>query len=110
MREWLFLSVAILGEVAATSALKASDGFSKLTPSVIVIVGYVVAFYFLSLALKSIPIGVAYAVWAGLGVVLVAMAAWVIYDQKLDLASIIGMGFIVVGVIILNVFSKSNIH
>lgn len=105
MRDWLFLAIAIIGEVVATSALKASEGFSKLLPSLVVVGGYAIAFYFLSLALKSIPIGVAYAVWAGVGVVLVAIVAWIVYDQKLDLASIIGMG-----VIILNVFSKPTIH
>ncbi|WP_461535263.1 DMT family transporter [Spongorhabdus nitratireducens] len=110
MKEWLFLFIAIAGEVVATSSLKAAEGFTKLTPSIIVLAGYSVAFYFLSLALKTIPVGVAYAIWAGLGVVLVALVAWLVLGQKLDLPSMVGMGFIVTGVIILNVFSKTNVH
>lgn len=110
MKNWLFLSVAIIAEVVATSTLKASEGFTKLWPSLIVLLGYAIAFYFLSLTLKAIPVGIAYAVWAGLGIVLISLAGWLIFDQKLDLASILGMALIVTGVVVINVFSKVSVH
>ena len=110
MKYWIFLGIAIVSEVMATSALKASDGFSKLIPSVIVVIGYSVAFYFLSLTLKAIPVGVAYAIWSGLGVVLVTVASWFLYSQKLDLGAIVGMALIVTGVIVMNLFSKTLSH
>ena len=110
MKSWLFLAVAIIGEVAATSALKSSDGFTKLAPSAVVVVGYGVAFYFLSLALKSIPVGIAYAVWAGLGIVLVAGIAWLRHGQKLDAWALVGIGLIVSGVAVLNLLSKVSAH
>lgn len=109
MKNWMFLSMAIVAEVIATSSLKASDEFTKLWPSVIVLVGYAVAFYFLSLTLRSIPVGVAYAVWSGLGIVLVSLVGWWLYNQALDLASIIGMGLIIAGVLVINLFSKAHI-
>ena len=110
MKHWLFLAVAIAGEVMATSALKSSEGFSKLVPSVMVVTGYVVAFYFLSLTLKTMQVGVAYAIWAGAGVVLVAAIAWLVGGQKLDAPAMIGMALIVAGVVVLNLFSKSVAH
>ena len=110
MKSWLFLAVAIIGEVAATSALKSSDGFTKLAPSAVVVVGYGVAFYFLSLALKSIPVGIAYAVWAGLGIVLVAGIGWLLHGQKLDAWAFFGIGLIVSGVAVLNLLSKVSAH
>lgn len=110
MSKWLLLSLAIVAEVFGTSFLKASDGFTKLWPSVAVILGYVVAFYFLSLSLKVIPVGIAYAIWAGLGVVLIALIGWVVFSQKLDTAAIIGISMILGGVIVLNVFSNSVTH
>lgn len=110
MSKWLLLSIAILAEVFGTSFLKASEGFTRLWPSVAVIVGYVVAFYFLSLSLKVIPVGIAYAIWAGLGVVLIALIGWVVFSQKLDTAAIIGISMILGGVIVLNVFSNSVTH
>ena len=110
MKNWLFLAVAIIGEVVATSALKSSEGFSKLVPSAIVVVGYGVAFYFLSLALKSIPVGIAYAVWAGLGIVLVAGIAWLLHGQRLDAWAFVGIGLIVSGVAVLNLLSKASAH
>ncbi|HJV76072.1 MAG TPA: SMR family transporter [Noviherbaspirillum sp.] len=110
MKHWLFLSVAIVAEVIATTALKASDSFTKLWPAVFVIAGYGVAFYFLSLTLRAIPVGIAYAVWSGVGIVLISAIAWFWYGQKLDLAAILGMALIVAGVIVLNLFSKSVSH
>ena len=110
MKNWLFLAIAIVGEVVATSALKSSHGFTKLVPSVVVVAGYGIAFYFLSLALKSIPVGIAYAVWAGLGIVLVAAIAWILHGQKLDLWAFVGMGLIVSGVAVLNLLSKVSAH
>ncbi|ATE61226.1 SMR family transporter [Thauera sinica] len=110
MQQWLFLSVAIVSEVIATSALKASEGFSRLWPSLIVVAGYAVAFFFLSLTLRTIPVGVAYAVWSGAGVVLIALAAWLIYGQALDLPAIVGIVLIVAGVLVLNLFSKTTGH
>ena len=110
MQSWVTLVIAIIAEVIATSALKASDGFTRLWPSVITVLGYGVAFYCLSLTLKHIPVGLAYAVWSGLGVVLITAVSWVLFGQKLDAPALIGMGLIVAGVIVMNVFSKSVSH
>ena len=110
MQHWIYLAVAIVSEVAATSALKASDGFSRLGPSVIVVVGYAAAFYFLSLTLRSIPIGVAYAIWSGVGVALIALIGWAVFVQVLDGPAIAGLVLIVAGVIVLNLFSRTVSH
>lgn len=110
MQNWIFLSAAIVAEVIATSSLKASEGFTRLWPSLIVVVGYAAAFYLLALTLRTIPVGVTYAVWSGAGVVLVTLVAWLIYGQKLDLPTLIGIAFIVTGVMILNLFSKAGTH
>ncbi|MAC46341.1 DMT family transporter [Oceanospirillum beijerinckii] len=110
MKNWLFLSVAIVSEVIATSALRQSEGFTKLAPSILVLAGYGLAFYFLSLTLRTIPVGVAYAVWAGAGIALISLIGWILFDQKLDLPAFIGIGLIVSGVVVLNVFSKTSVH
>ena|SRR3569833_4394094 len=107
---YLFLFIAILSEVVATSALKASNEFTRLVPSLIVVAGYAMAFYFLTLTLRTIPVGVAYAMWSGIGVVLISVAAWVLFKQALDLPAIIGIGLITSGVIVLNGFSASAGH
>jgi small multidrug resistance pump len=107
---YLYLSIAIIAEVIATSALKSSEGFTRLWPSVIVTIGYACAFYSLSLALRTIPVGVAYAIWSGVGVALVAAVAWIMHGQRLDTPALIGMGLIVAGVLVLNFFSKSVAH
>lgn len=107
---YLYLTIAIIAEVIGTSALKASEGFTQTLPSIVAIIGYGVAFYFLSLVLKAIPVGVAYAIWSGLGVVLVAIVGTVIFNQKLDLAAIIGMLLIIAGVFVMNIFSTSVKH
>jgi len=108
--EYIYLTLAIIAEVAATSALKASEGFTRLVPSAIVIIGYALAFYLLTLVLRSIPVGIAYALWAGLGIVLVAITGSIIYRQIPDLPAIIGMALIVAGVVVINVFSKTTGH
>ena len=92
MNNWVLLVAAIGAEVVATSALKASDGFSRLWPSVLVVVGYGLAFYLLALTLRSIPVGVAYAIWSGVGVVAIALIGWLVFGQKLDAPAVIGMG------------------
>ncbi|MGD9128068.1 MAG: multidrug efflux SMR transporter [Planctomycetia bacterium] len=111
MKIWTFLAVAIVSEVVATLALKSSDGFSKLWPSALVVIGYGLAFFFLSLTLKEgMTIGVVYAIWSGLGVALVSVVGWLLFQQKLDLAAIIGISLIVCGVVVMNVFSKAVPH
>ena len=92
----------------ATSALKSAAGFTRLLPSIVVVLGYGAAFYFLSLTLKTIPVGVAYAIWSGAGIVLISTAAWLLYGQKLDAAAIIGMGLIVTGVLVIQLLSKAQ--
>ena len=108
--KWVYLLLAIVSEVVATSALKSSESFSRLWPSVLTVVGYGVAFYLLSLTLREMPVGIAYAIWSGVGIVLVSLAAVVLVGQKLDLPALIGMGLIVAGVIVINVCSKSVVH
>lgn len=110
MQNWLYLFVAIISETVATSSLKASEGFTRPWSSALVVIGYGAAFYFLSLTLRVIPVGIAYAIWSGLGVVLIALAGWLLYDQKLDAPAMIGMGLIVSGVIVMNVFSSYSAH
>ena len=109
MRTWLFLGLAIASEVTATASLKATEGFTKLMPSLVVLAGYSAAFYFLSLTLEDIPIGVAYAVWSGVGVAAIALISVVYMDQKIDLAGVVGMSLIVIGVIVLRLFSESAV-
>lgn len=110
MNTWIILIVAVLGEVVATTSLKLSEGFTKLVPSVVVVIGYAIAFYCLSLTLKSIPLGIAYAVWSGLGIVTVSILGWLIFGQKLDFWAILGMLLIVGGVVVLNLLSKTAAH
>jgi small multidrug resistance pump len=110
MSNYVFLSIAIIAEVIATSALKASNGFTNLLPSVLVVVGYCVAFYCLSLTLRTIPVGIAYAIWSGAGIVLVSLIGWALYGQKLDFWALVGIGFILAGVLIVNLLSRSAAH
>ncbi|MFO7285731.1 MAG: SMR family transporter [Gammaproteobacteria bacterium] len=107
MKPWLALSAAIVSEVIATSALKASDGFTKPGPVVLVVLGYAAAFYFLALTLRAIPVGVAYAVWSGVGIVLICLIGWLLFGQRLDAPALIGIGLIIAGVVVLNAFSKT---
>lgn len=108
MNKWLILGIAIVAETIATSALKSSEGFSKLWPSVLVVAGYGIAFYCLSLTLRLIPMGVTYAVWSGIGIALITLVGWLVYGQKLDAPALIGIALIIAGVIIMNVFSKAG--
>lgn len=110
MNSYLYLAIAIGAEVVATSALKASEGFTQLVPSLVVLVGYGVAFYCLSLTLRTLPVGIAYAIWSGAGIVLVSLIGWALYGQKLDFWALVGIGFIIAGVLIVNLMSKSAAH
>lgn len=107
---YLYLTIAIIAEVIGTSALKASEEFTRLVPSLIVILGYGAAFYLFSLVLKHIPVGIAYAIWAGMGIVLVAIVAAIFFKQLPDVPAIIGMVLIIAGVVVINVFSKTVSH
>jgi small multidrug resistance pump len=108
LMKWVYLLFAIVAEVLGTSALKASQGFTVLVPSAIVMLGYAVAFYFLSLAMNSIPVAVAYALWSGIGIVLITAVGWLWFGQGLDAAALIGIAFIVAGVGIINLFSNAH--
>ncbi|NDK38384.1 QacE family quaternary ammonium compound efflux SMR transporter [Pseudoxanthomonas gei] len=107
---YLYLSIAIVAEVIATSALKASNGFTNALPSTVVLVGYGIAFYFLSLVLRTVPVGVAYAIWSGAGIVLIALVGWVVLKQALDTPALVGMALIVAGVAVIQLFSRSAAH
>lgn len=104
---WLYLALAIVAEVVATSALKTAAGFTRPLPSLLVVLGYGVAFYFLSLSLRVVPVGVAYAIWSGVGTALIAVIGWVLFGQALDFAALIGLALIVAGVAVLQLFSHS---
>lgn len=106
----LFLGIAIVGEVIATSFLRASAGFTQPLPTAVVVIGYGITFYFFSLALQTIPVGVAYAIWSGVGIVLVSIIAFLVYKQALDAPALIGMGLILGGVLVINLFSHSAMH
>ena len=107
---YLYLAIAIVAEVLGTTALKASEQFTRPLPTLAVVVGYGVAFYMLSLVLRTMPVGIAYAIWAGVGVLLVALAGAVIYREVPDLPAVIGMSLIVAGVIVINLFSGTVRH
>ena len=106
----MYLAVAIVAEVIATSALKASEGFSRLVPSLVVVAGYGIAFFCLSLTLRTIPVGIVYAIWSGVGIVLIALAGYFVFGQVLDAPALIGMGLIVAGVLVINLFSRTAGH
>ena len=107
---YVYLGIAIVAEVFATTFLKLSDGFTKSTEATISLIGYGVAFYFLSLTLKTIPTGIAYAIWSGVGIVLITAVAWAFQGQKLDTPALAGMALIIAGVAVMNLFSKSVAH
>ncbi|PIF32725.1 small multidrug resistance pump [Flavobacterium sp. 9] len=110
MKNFFFLGIAIIFEIIATSALKKSEQFTQLIPSIVTIVGYFAAFYFLSFAIRTIPVGIAYAIWSGVGIVLITIIGAVFFKQIPDLPAIIGLALIMIGVIVINVFSKTTAH
>jgi small multidrug resistance pump len=107
---WFYLAVAILFETFGTTALKASDGLTRLWPSLLVVVAYALSFWLLALVLRVIPIGVAYAIWSGLGICFMALIGWVLFGQQLDAAALAGIGLIVAGILVINLFSRSVTH
>jgi len=107
---YLYLALAIIAEVVGTTALQASDSFTKIGPSIVVVIGYGLAFYLLSLVLRFLPVGIAYAIWAGLGIVLIGIAGAVVFKQIPDIPAMIGMGLIVAGVAVINLFSNTATH
>jgi len=107
---YVCLAIAIVAEVIATSALARSESFSRLVPSVVTIAGYIAAFWFLSFPLRSMPTGVVYAIWSGLGIVLITAVSWIWFKQSLDLPAVIGLTLILTGVVVVNLFSKSVSH
>jgi small multidrug resistance pump len=107
---YLYLTIAIVGEVIATSALKASDHFTQLLPSLLVVAGYGVAFFFLSLTLRTMPLGIAYAIWTGAGTTLIALLGWLMFKQALDAVALVGIALIVAGAVIVNAFSSVSSH
>lgn len=110
MTGYIYLAIAITAEVIATSSMKALDGFSRPLPLFLVVVGYGISFWMLSLVVKTIPVGIAYAIWAGLGIVLVSIAAAILYRQHLDLPAVLGMALIIAGVVVIQLFSGSTGH
>ncbi|WP_173819710.1 SMR family transporter [Paraburkholderia piptadeniae] len=110
MPPYVLLAIAIVAEVIATSALRASEGFTRVVPALVVLLGYGISFYCLSLTLKSLPVGIVYAIWSGVGIVLITLVAIVLYRQVPDLAAVAGLGLIVAGVVVLNLFSNMQAH
>ncbi|HGM7001659.1 TPA: multidrug efflux SMR transporter SsmE [Serratia marcescens] len=110
MSAFMYLTMAIVAEVIATTMLKASEGFTRLWPSLLVVLGYGVAFWGLSMVVKNMPLGIVYAIWSGMGIVLVSVAAVFVYQQKLDWPAIVGMGLIIAGVLVINLLSKATVH
>ncbi|KQN71628.1 hypothetical protein ASE90_03215 [Sphingomonas sp. Leaf67] len=110
MNPYLWLASAIVAEVVATSTMRATAGFTRIGPSLVTVIGYAIAFYCLSRTLESVPTGIAYAIWSGVGIVLVAGIAWVWQGQRLDLPAMLGMALIIAGVIVMNLFSNSTAH
>lgn len=107
---YVYLLLSICTEVAATTALKATNSFTNPVPTAVVVIGYALTFYFFNLTLSQMPIGIAYAIWSGLGMVLITLFSWVIYKQALDLPAMVGIAFILAGVLVLNLFSKASVH
>jgi len=107
---YIYLIVAVAFEVVATTALKETNGFTRLLPSLVTVAGYAAAFYFLSLVLRTVPVGIVYALWCGAGIVFITAIAWVWFRQALDLPALLGIGLIMAGVVVINLFSKSVVH
>ncbi|MBN2905257.1 MAG: EamA family transporter [Rhodobacteraceae bacterium] len=109
-KHYMFLFLAILTETAGTSALQASQQFTRLVPSIIVVVGYGLSFYFMALTLRYMPVGIVYAIWSGLGIVFIAAIGWWVFGQRVDLPAMLGMGMIIAGILVIHLFSKSATH
>ena len=107
---WVLLTIAIVTEVIATSSLKVSDGFTRLWPSVVVVIGYGISFYALALTMRTLPVGIIYAIWSGLGITLVTLVGWFVFKQQLSLQVLIGMGLIIAGVVVMNLSPGSRSH
>ena len=107
---WVYLAVAVMFETIGTTALKASDGFTRLGPTVLVVLAYGVSFWLLSMVLRTIPVGIAYAIWSGLGICLIAGIGYVVFGQRLDLPAVLGLGLIIAGIMVIQLFSKSTGH
>lgn len=107
---YVYLLAAIITEVIGTSFLKAADGFANVLPTLVTLAAYACAFFFLSLTLRTVPVGIAYATWSGIGIVLIALIGAILLGQTLDLPAILGMGLIIIGVVVVNMFSKSTVH
>ncbi len=107
---YIYLFVAIIFEVIATTALKQTDGFTRILPSLMTISGYALAFYFLALTLRTMPVGIVYAIWSGAGIILITAIGWLLFRQSLDLPALVGMSLIMAGVLVINLFSKSVVH
>ena len=110
MQVYIYLLLAIAAETVGTMGLQASQQFTRLGPSVLAIVSYAVAFFFLGIALKYMPVGILYAIWSGVGIVLITIMGYMVFGQKLDLAAILGVGLIVAGLVVINLFSKTALH
>ncbi|WP_024873479.1 DMT family transporter [Tolumonas lignilytica] len=108
MQQWLILLIAILSEVTATTSLKLSESFTKIGPSILVILGYGISFYCLSLTLKSIPVGVVYAIWSGMGISLITIVGWMMFGERLNIPTLLGIGLIFAGVMVINIFSAPH--
>jgi small multidrug resistance pump len=110
LNHWIALTIAIIAEVVGTTALKASNEFTRLWPSLLVVFGYGAAFYFMAISMRMLPVGIIYAIWSGMGIVLVSIIGWLVFEQTLDFSSLIGMGLIISGVLVINLFSSSVGH
>ena len=110
MNKWAYLLLAIISEVIATASIKSTEEFTNLIPSVVVIIGYCAAFYFLSLSLDEIPLGIAYAIWSAVGIVGVALIAVIFHDQRLDAGAMIGMGLIIAGIVVMRLYSTMSLE
>ena len=108
--KWIHLFLAVICETIATSSLKSSEGFTQLTPTIIMILGYTASFYFLSLTLNAIPVGIAYAIWSAVGIVLITAIGYFRFGQAIDLPAMIGLFLIITGVVVIQLFSKSISH
>jgi small multidrug resistance pump len=105
---YIYMSIAIVAEVLATTALKSSEGFTRLWPTVFVFIGYSVAFYMLSKTLETLSMGITYAIWSGVGIVFITFAGWLLHNQTIDAAAMVGMGLIVAGVAVIQLFSNAT--